>query len=98
MHTFRDAIDVNYQRMALTGEELSGVPLEDFKEAARQIIYAIKLRKIYMERIGRTSVDSRVFEDILISRFKIPEHNQGFSHRRLSLELAKVPTKEYASM
>lgn len=25
MHTFRDAIDVNYQRMALTGEELSGV-------------------------------------------------------------------------
>lgn len=27
MHTFRDAIDVNYQRMALTGEELSGVRL-----------------------------------------------------------------------
>lgn len=25
MHTFRDAIDVNYQRMAITGEELSGV-------------------------------------------------------------------------
>lgn len=25
MYTFRDAIDVNYQRMALTGEELSGV-------------------------------------------------------------------------
>lgn len=25
MHAFRDAIDVNYQRMALTGEELSGV-------------------------------------------------------------------------
>lgn len=25
MHTFRDAIDVNYQRMGLTGEELSGV-------------------------------------------------------------------------
>lgn len=25
MHTFRDAIDVNYQRMALTEEELSGV-------------------------------------------------------------------------
>lgn len=25
LHTFRDAIDVNYQRMAITGEELSGV-------------------------------------------------------------------------
>ncbi|VDO70547.1 unnamed protein product [Onchocerca flexuosa] len=25
MYTFRDAIDVNYQRMAVTGEELSGV-------------------------------------------------------------------------
>lgn len=25
MHTFRDAIDVNYQRMALTEDELSGV-------------------------------------------------------------------------
>ncbi|KAK6015259.1 hypothetical protein OSTOST_19318 [Ostertagia ostertagi] len=25
MHTFRDAVDVNYQRMAITGEELSGV-------------------------------------------------------------------------
>lgn len=25
LFTFRDALDVNYQRMALTGEELSGV-------------------------------------------------------------------------
>lgn len=25
MYTFRDAVDVNYQRMAVTGEELSGV-------------------------------------------------------------------------
>jgi hypothetical protein len=29
MHTFRDALDVNYQRMALTGEELSGVSLRN---------------------------------------------------------------------
>lgn len=27
MHTFRDAIDVNYQRMALTEDELSGVKI-----------------------------------------------------------------------
>lgn len=35
MHTFRDAIDVNYQRMALTGDEHSGVPLEDIKASRR---------------------------------------------------------------
>ncbi|KAK0404451.1 hypothetical protein QR680_017460 [Steinernema hermaphroditum] len=52
MHTFRDAIDVNYQRMALTGEELSGVPLEDLKTASALIIEALKLREEYMDRIG----------------------------------------------
>uniref|UniRef100_A0A915D7C7 AMP deaminase n=1 Tax=Ditylenchus dipsaci TaxID=166011 RepID=A0A915D7C7_9BILA len=38
MHTFRDAIDVNYQRMALTEEELSGIPLEDLKAAAKFLV------------------------------------------------------------
>lgn len=52
MHTFRDAIDVNYQRMALTGEELSGVPLEDLKQAAKEIEEALYLREEYMDRIG----------------------------------------------
>lgn len=52
LHTFRDAIDVNYQRMAITGEELSGVPLEDLKAAADSIIEALNLRKKYMEKIG----------------------------------------------
>ncbi|KAI6221908.1 AMP deaminase [Aphelenchoides fujianensis] len=52
MHTFRDAIDVNYQRMALTGDELSGVPLEDVKEASTQIVKALHMRQEYMERIG----------------------------------------------
>ncbi|WKY11007.1 hypothetical protein Q1695_002950 [Nippostrongylus brasiliensis] len=52
MHTFRDAVDVNYQRMAITGEELSGVPLEDLKEAASHLIEALRMRNQYMERIG----------------------------------------------
>ncbi|VDO32880.1 unnamed protein product [Brugia timori] len=52
MYTFRDAVDVNYQRMAVTGEELSGVPLEDLKESARELTVALMLRKEYMERIG----------------------------------------------
>uniref|UniRef100_A0A0R3RR21 AMP deaminase n=1 Tax=Elaeophora elaphi TaxID=1147741 RepID=A0A0R3RR21_9BILA len=52
MYTFRDAVDVNYQRMAITGEELSGVPLEDLKESARELTEALMLRKEYMERIG----------------------------------------------
>ncbi|KAI6231693.1 AMP deaminase [Aphelenchoides besseyi] len=52
MHTFRDAIDVNYQRMALTGDELSGVPLEDIKVASTQIVNALDMRKKYMEKIG----------------------------------------------
>jgi AMP deaminase len=52
LHTFRDAIDVNYQRMAITGEELSGVPLEDLRSAALLLIEALNLRRDYMERIG----------------------------------------------
>uniref|UniRef100_A0AC34FFZ1 AMP deaminase n=1 Tax=Panagrolaimus sp. ES5 TaxID=591445 RepID=A0AC34FFZ1_9BILA len=52
LHTFRDAIDVNYQRMAITGEELSGVPLEDLRSAALLLIEALSLRRDYMERIG----------------------------------------------
>ncbi|VDM60447.1 unnamed protein product [Angiostrongylus costaricensis] len=52
MHTFRDAVDVNYQRMAITGEELSGVPLEDLKDAATHLIEALRMRCQYMERIG----------------------------------------------
>jgi len=52
MHTFRDAIDVNYQRMALTGEELSGVPLEDLKVASHYLVEAMEMRKKYMEKIG----------------------------------------------
>uniref|UniRef100_A0AC34QH07 AMP deaminase n=1 Tax=Panagrolaimus sp. JU765 TaxID=591449 RepID=A0AC34QH07_9BILA len=52
LHTFRDAIDVNYQRMAITGEELSGVPLEDLKTAAKLLIEALDMRKRYMKRIG----------------------------------------------
>ncbi|CAI5440793.1 unnamed protein product [Caenorhabditis angaria] len=52
LHTFRDAVDVNYQRMAITGEELSGVPLEDLKTASEHLIEALRLRSHYMERIG----------------------------------------------
>ncbi|EYC15693.1 hypothetical protein Y032_0036g3301 [Ancylostoma ceylanicum] len=52
MHTFRDAVDVNYQRMAITGEELSGVPLEDLKDAASHLIEALRMRNQYMEKIG----------------------------------------------
>uniref|UniRef100_A0A915BZG5 AMP deaminase n=1 Tax=Parascaris univalens TaxID=6257 RepID=A0A915BZG5_PARUN len=52
MYTFRDAIDVNYQRMALTGEELSGMPLEDLKIAAKELIEALVLREEYMRLIG----------------------------------------------
>ncbi|KAL3081816.1 hypothetical protein niasHT_034007 [Heterodera trifolii] len=52
MHTFRDAIDVNYQRMCLNGEELSGVPLDDLRTAARSLVEALRLRSEYMERIG----------------------------------------------
>ncbi|CAB3403896.1 unnamed protein product [Caenorhabditis bovis] len=52
LHTFRDAVDVNYQRMAITGEELSGVPLEDLKTASTHLIEALHLRDKYMARIG----------------------------------------------
>ncbi|EFP11399.1 hypothetical protein CRE_09655 [Caenorhabditis remanei] len=52
LHTFRDALNVTYQRMAITGEELSGVPLEDLKTASGHLIEALHLRSKYMERIG----------------------------------------------
>uniref|UniRef100_A0A0N5B894 AMP deaminase n=1 Tax=Strongyloides papillosus TaxID=174720 RepID=A0A0N5B894_STREA len=52
MHTFRDAIDVNYQRMAITGEDMSGLVLEDIVKASQQIIEALQIRAEYMELIG----------------------------------------------
>jgi hypothetical protein len=70
MHTFRDAIDVNYQRMVdrsktespcpknksqgLTGEELSGIPLMELKKAAESLVKALRLRSEYMKMIGGT--------------------------------------------
>ncbi len=52
IHSFRDAIDVNYQRMALTGDELSGVPLEDLHIASKLLIEGMALRAEYTEAVG----------------------------------------------
>ncbi|KRY71055.1 AMP deaminase 2 [Trichinella pseudospiralis] len=53
IQTFRDALDINFQRVAISGEEVSGVPLEDLLHAADMIVEALKVRNKYMERAGQ---------------------------------------------
>ncbi|KRZ59838.1 AMP deaminase 2 [Trichinella nativa] len=50
IQTFRDALDINFQRVAISGEE---VPLEDLLHAADMIVEALKVRNKYMERAGQ---------------------------------------------
>ncbi|KAL3087548.1 hypothetical protein niasHT_024941 [Heterodera trifolii] len=52
MRTYRDANNVNFQRMCVDGEELSGGSEKDLRNAAKSLIKALELRKEYMGRIG----------------------------------------------
>jgi AMP deaminase len=52
MTTYRDAEDINYQRVAISGEEMSGVPIDDLGEASVDLRKALELRLKYSERVG----------------------------------------------
>ncbi|XP_023166871.2 AMP deaminase 2 isoform X6 [Drosophila hydei] len=41
--------DINFQRVSVSGEDTSGVPLEDLERASTLLIEALKLRAHYME-------------------------------------------------
>ncbi|EDV95250.1 GH17839 [Drosophila grimshawi] len=41
--------DINFQRVSVSGEDTSGVPLEDLERASTLLIEALKLRSHYME-------------------------------------------------
>lgn len=40
--------DINFQRVSVSGEDTSGVPLEDLERASTLLIEALKLRETYM--------------------------------------------------
>lgn len=40
--------DINFQRVSVSGEDTSGVPLEDLERASTLLIEALKLRENYM--------------------------------------------------
>uniref|UniRef100_A0A1I7SG43 Uncharacterized protein n=1 Tax=Bursaphelenchus xylophilus TaxID=6326 RepID=A0A1I7SG43_BURXY len=92
MHTFRDAIDVNYQRMALTGEELSGVPLEDLKVASKLIKEALQIRQDNMDRIGN-------FFPTTTRNFLTGEYPKNLPKcRRKNTEMCKWLRSEYCDL
>lgn len=41
--------DINFQRVSVSGEDTSGVPLEDLERASTLLIEALKLRAKYMQ-------------------------------------------------
>ncbi|TKR80966.1 hypothetical protein L596_014929 [Steinernema carpocapsae] len=94
MHTFRDAIDVNYQRMALTGEELSGVPLEDLKSAAALLIEALKLREEYMDRIGSRFPNTT--KHFISNHFpkNLPKYRKKNTEQNLIESIDPIPNEE----
>jgi len=40
--------DINFQRVSISGEDTSGVPLEDLERASTLLIEALRLRSHYM--------------------------------------------------
>lgn len=44
-----DDHDTHYQRVSISGEDTSGVPMEDLDHASRLIIQALQLREKYMD-------------------------------------------------
>ncbi|MDE5061026.1 hypothetical protein OZD67_02685 [Wolbachia endosymbiont of Drosophila nikananu] len=40
--------DINFQRVSISGEDTSGVPLEDLERASTLLIEALRLRSRYM--------------------------------------------------
>lgn len=47
---FEDEADIspNFQRVSISGEDTSGVPLEDLEQASKLLIQALDLREHYM--------------------------------------------------
>lgn len=44
----RNDADINFQRVSISGEDTSGVPLEDLERASTLLIEALRLRSHYM--------------------------------------------------
>ncbi|KAJ8954801.1 hypothetical protein NQ318_014913 [Aromia moschata] len=69
----------HFQRVSISGEDTSGVPLEDLKRAAQLIIQALEIRKKYM-KMSHQSFSSTV------GRFLDPEKEMQHHDERQSIE------------
>ncbi|XP_054724062.1 AMP deaminase 2-like [Uloborus diversus] len=63
----------NFQRVSVSGEHCSGVPLEDLQQASTILLQALKLRQKYI------NISCQTFPEIT-SRFLKPEDEHWFSH------------------
>jgi len=94
MHTFRDAIDVNYQRMGLTGEELSGVR-NLFAKLIPLLIVSGTPRGSALCRPfpgGSTPVAQRVHG---ADWRQISDNDAQLPHRQIPPGVAQVPAQEH---
>ncbi|XP_014293002.1 AMP deaminase 2 [Halyomorpha halys] len=60
-----------YQRVAVSGEDTSGVPIEDLERASKMLVEALKIREEYMSRSHQTF-------PILTSRFLRSIHRKDY--------------------
>ncbi|KHJ43448.1 hypothetical protein D918_06357 [Trichuris suis] len=86
---YRPDADINYQRVAISGEEVSGVPLEDLRSASEEVIKALRIREKYMLRAGmQFPVTVKKF---LNGEFGIEERKVPLSRASLGLSFHDGP-------
>ncbi|XP_057652881.1 AMP deaminase 2 isoform X3 [Diorhabda carinulata] len=76
----------HFQRVSISGEDTSGVPLEDLERAAKLIIQALKIRKRYMEMSCQNF-------SATVGRFLDPNKEQRQHDEKQSIE-----DREYAEL
>ncbi|KAL3084438.1 hypothetical protein niasHT_035240 [Heterodera trifolii] len=101
LHSYRDATNVNYQRMCLDSEESAGVPPKELRSAARSLINALELRSVYMSRIGthfptttRNFVDGKYPDELRKQKMKSKKTSDTMYPREVSVEHWGAPLQQ----
>ncbi|KFD46831.1 hypothetical protein M513_12277 [Trichuris suis] len=90
---YRPDADINYQRVAISGEEVSGVPLEDLRSASEEVIKALRIREKYMLRAGMqfpVTVKKFLNGEFGIEERKVPLSRASFDHMGDERETERV--------
>uniref|UniRef100_A0A5S6R459 AMP deaminase n=1 Tax=Trichuris muris TaxID=70415 RepID=A0A5S6R459_TRIMR len=85
---YRPDADINYQRVAISGEEVSGVPLEDLRSASEEVIKALRIREKYMLR-------ARMHFPITVKKFLDGEFADGMAESKAARSRASCDAVGY---